>query len=121
MKKLPVTRSLWICCALLLASVAHANDFPTAERVRYVQECMRAHPGPQFEMTVKCACVLDALAQELSYDDYVTLSTISKASTIAGERGSEIRDAPSLMPQLKRYREQQAKADKSCFVVSNPR
>jgi hypothetical protein len=77
---------------------------------------MRAHPGPQFEMTNKCSCALDALASDVKYDDYVTMSTISKALSIGGERGGSIRDAPSLEPQVKRYRELQAKAERACFL-----
>jgi hypothetical protein len=110
-------RSLGILCMLLLANAAsHANDFPTVDRVLYVQDCMRAHPGSTFEMTIKCSCALDALARELTYDDYVTLSTISKAMSIGGERGSSVRDVPSYEPQLKRYRELQAKSEKGCFL-----
>jgi hypothetical protein len=37
---------------------------------------------------------------------------------MAGERGGAIRDAPSLAPQVKRYRELQAKAEKGCFINS---
>jgi hypothetical protein len=106
MKSLFRSRALPVLCPLLMASaVSHANDFPTVDRVLYVQECMRAHPGPAFEMTNKCSCALDALARELRYDDYVTLSTIGKAMSIGGERGSAVRDVPSYEPQLKRYRE----------------
>ena len=109
-------------CALLLASAAaRANDFPTMDRVLYVQECMRAHPGPQFEMINKCSCALDALARDLKYDDYVTLSTISKAMSIGGERGGTIRDAPSLEAQAKRYRGLQTKAEKGCFINTEAR
>jgi hypothetical protein len=109
--------SLITLCALLTASAAAcANDFPTVDRVLYVQECMRAHPGPQFEMTSKCSCALDALARDITYDDYVTMSTIAKAITIGGERGGTIRDAPSLESQAKRYRELQTKAEKGCFI-----
>jgi hypothetical protein len=104
------------CALLLAANPAHANDFPTVDRVLYVQECMRAHPGPQFEMINKCSCALDALSTTVKYKDYVTLSTIGKAMTIGGERGGAIRDVPSLEPQLKRYREAQAKAEKGCFI-----
>ena len=104
-------------CALLLASAAvRANDFPTVDRVLYVQECMRAHPGPQFEMVNKCSCALDALARDIKHADYVTMSTISKAISIGGERGASIRDVPTLEPQAKRYRELQAKAEKGCFI-----
>jgi hypothetical protein len=109
--------SLLTLCALLMASAAAgANDFPTMDRVLFVQECMRAHPGPQFEMTSKCSCALDALAKDLTYDDYVTMSTVSKAISIGGERGGTIRDAPSLELQAKRYRELQTKAEKGCFI-----
>ena len=108
-------------CVLLLAVPAQANDFPTADRVLYVQECMRAHPGPQFEMINKCSCALDALSTSVKYKDYVTMSTISKAISIGGERGSAIRDVPSLEPQLKRYKELQAKAEKGCFIKPDPK
>jgi hypothetical protein len=109
-------------CALLMASAAAcANDFPTVDRVLYVQECMRAHPGPRFEMANKCSCALDAFAEDVKYDDYVTMSTISKAISIGGERGGALRDAPSLEPQAKRYRELQTKAEKGCFINTEAR
>ena len=111
------SRLLLLWCALFLAAnAARANDFPTVDRVLYVHECMSAHPGPQFEMVSKCSCALDALAASVKYDDYVTMSTISKAMSIGGERGGAIRDAPSLEPQLKRYRELQSKAEKGCLI-----
>jgi hypothetical protein len=114
--------SLLKLCALLLPSAAAgANDFPTVDRVLYVQECMRAHPGPPFEMTNKCSCALDALAKDLKYDDYVTMSTISKAMSIGGERGGTIRDAPSLESQAKSYRALQTKAEKACFINTEAR
>jgi hypothetical protein len=117
MPRSPKTRSLVAWCLLLLAgSPALANDFPTVDRVLYVQECMRAHPGPQFEMINKCSCALDKLATSLKYKDYVTMSTIGKAMSIGGERGGAIRDVPSLEPQLKRYRALQSKAEQGCFI-----
>lgn len=105
--------------ALLLAAAggaASANDFPTVERVLYVQECVATHPGPQYEMVNKCACALDAMARELKFDDYVTLSTAAKATSIGGERGSYIREAPSMQKDIKRYKELQSKAEKGCFL-----
>lgn len=113
-RRLPVALA-W-CALLMVSSAARANDFPTADRVLYVHECMRVHPGSEFEMVNKCSCALDALAREVKYADYVTMSTISKARTIGGERGNAIRDVPSLEPQAKRYRELKAKAEKGCFL-----
>ena len=98
------------------ATAAQAHDYPTSERVVYVEACMRDHPGAHYEMLNKCSCVLDALAQALPYDDYVEMSTAANATTIGGERGSVIRDAPMLQDQIKQYKALQAQAQKRCFI-----
>jgi hypothetical protein len=96
---------------------AQANDYPTLDRVLYVQECIAAHPGVGvFEMTSKCSCALDALASELKHADYIELSTATKATTIGGERGGYIRDAEKLQTEIKRYRALQAKVKQGCFI-----
>ena len=110
-----------LLCALGLlaaAASASANDFPTVDRVLYVQECMKANPGQNFEMVNKCSCALDKLALKVKFDDYETMTTIVKAISIAGERGGDIRDNESLKPQIKRYRDLQSDVQKSCFLVS---
>jgi hypothetical protein len=108
---------LFLPLALLAAGAgALANDFPTVERVLYVQECVRANPGPHYEMVNKCSCALDALAAELKFDDYSTMITIANGMSIGGERGGAIRDTPSLAPDLKRYRELQVKVKRGCFI-----
>jgi hypothetical protein len=111
-------RALMSATLLLVGGVAAANDFPTVERVNYVQECMRTHPGPNFEMVNKCSCALDKLALKVKFDEYVTMTTIVKAVTIGGERGGELRDNESIKPQIKRYRDLQSEAQKSCFLSS---
>lgn len=109
-----------LAVALLTAAAAvqaRDNDFPTIDRVLYVQECMRAHPGLHYEMVNKCACALDRLASEVSYDDYVSMNTAANATTIGGERGGYIRDNESLQALIKRYKELQTRAKKACFVL----
>jgi len=93
-----------------------ANDFPTSERVIYVQECMRTHPGPHFEMINKCSCAVDAMASEVPYEDYVGMTTVVNAMSIGGERGGTLRDNESIKPQIKRYRDLQAKVQDACFL-----
>jgi hypothetical protein len=110
-------RFLLSSAVLALAAPAFANDFPTADRVVYVQECMRNNPGPNYEMVNKCSCALDKVAAELKFEEYTTMATISNGMTIGGERGGAIRDTPTLAPQLKRYRELQTKAKTSCFIT----
>ena len=98
------------------AGAAHAHDYPTSERVIYVEACMRDHPGPHYEMLNKCSCVLDAIARSLPYDDYVEMSTAANATSIGGERGAYIRDVPMLQEQIRKYKALQAQAQKSCFI-----
>lgn len=112
----PSRALLTLASLLAIGAPARANDFPTADRVNYVLECMRNHPGARFEMSSKCSCALDAIAKELSFDEYVELSTASKAMSIGGERGSAIRDVPSLEPGVKRYRALVTKAEAACFL-----
>ncbi len=121
---MPMKTTFRLLCLLGLLNVpiavhaaAPANDFPTVDRVLYVQDCIAAHPGTSnFEMTSKCSCALDALAKEIKYADYVQLSTASKATTIGGERGGYIRDSETLQADIKRYRALQAKVKKGCFI-----
>ena len=108
---------LSILAATLTAAVAaQANDFPTVARVLYVEDCIRANPGPYFEMVNKCSCALDALAKDVSHADYVQMSTASNANSIGGERGNTIRDTEMLQAKIKRFRELQTRAKKGCFI-----
>ena len=114
------TPRAWPLLALALLSAplaSRANDFPTVDRVLYVQECLRAHPGPQFEMVNKCSCAVDKVAAELPYDDYVTMSTAANATTIGGERGSYIRDTEGLQVLIRQYKALQTKVKKACFIL----
>jgi len=114
-----------LCCHLLAAVLAAAtpalvlaDDYPTADRVLYVQSCMRDHPGSTFEMLQKCSCALDTLARQLPHEQFVTMSTALNATTIGGERGSYIRDVDVLQKQIREFRQLQAQAMKSCFITA---
>jgi len=61
--------------------------------------------------------VLDAIAREVPYDDFVTMSTVVNATTIGGERGGTIRDAEPLQVQARKFRQLQAKARTSCMIA----
>jgi hypothetical protein len=103
-------------CVALPPATARAYDYPTAERVLYVEICMRDHPASHYEMLNKCSCAIDHIAQTLPYDDYVTMSTAANANSIGGERGSYIRDVDALQQQIRKFRALQTQAKKSCFI-----
>ena len=67
-KFVPVTLVL---CALILPSIADANDFPTQARVEYVLRCMDSHGGQTYEILYSCTCIIDKIADEIAYDEFV--------------------------------------------------
>ena len=101
--------------AALTSLPALANDFPTTERVSFVLECMREHPGAEFEMSSKCSCALDAIASEVSFDEYRTMHTAALANTISGERGGYYR-GKHWRGEVRKYDTVVAKAKKGCFI-----
>jgi hypothetical protein len=123
MKKKLLSRVCFVAGALAFAASAasaaaagKSHDYPTSDRVLYVQACMQAHPGHFYEMLSKCSCVLDTLATEIPYDDFVSMSTLVNANSIGGERGGVIRDNEPAQEQIKRYKALQSKAQKHCFL-----
>jgi hypothetical protein len=113
-----MTRLHPVALALLaLPTWACAYEYPTVERVIYVQACLHENPGGYYEMVNKCSCVIDRIARDVPYDDYVTMSTAANANSIGGERGSYIRDVESLQVQIRKFRQLQAQARTSCMIA----
>ena len=100
--------------ALLLfaATAAHANDFPTLARVEYVQECVN-RTGDQTHI-YQCSCVVDRIAEAMSYDQFVEASTYARYSTLPGEAGGIFRDTDDAKKKAKLYRTVEADAFRAC-------
>ena len=101
-----------------LNAVAHeGNDYPTAERVQFVEECMNDYPNKgRFEMVQKCSCLVDQLAKNYTYDQFVDMTTAAKAFTISGERGNVVRDTPMGQRLNAEYKKATAEAKGACFL-----
>ena len=100
---------------LAFAGGANAHDYTTVDRVEYVLECMRANGGEQ-QYLYKCACVIDTIAKEMTYDDYVESSSVARYQGMAGERMGVFRDPENMKDAAKRYRTLLAGAKKQCAV-----
>jgi hypothetical protein len=111
MKLLPV---LWLA-SLTAPATAQPNDFPTSGRVEYVLECMQKHDGKS-EFLYKCSCVIDRIAEAMSYEDYVAMSAALRDQTLPGERGGAFRDPPSVRAMAEKYKTVQANANQACHV-----
>lgn len=120
MKLLPLLAALFATTAAVAAPPKAGHDYPTIERVLYVQQCMRDNPGPFYEMANKCSCALDRIAAEIPLDDFVEMNTVVNAMTIGGERGSELRDNAGAKKQVTRWKELQARVKPACFIGTGP-
>lgn len=110
------SQSMFVLAMVIFAPLCRANDFPTAGRVEFVLDCMRDHAGERFELLNKCSCVIDRLAEKYKYDDFVEAQTMAKAVSIAGERGSTMRDNEDAQNAARRYRADVGDDARACYL-----
>lgn len=104
----------------LLPGTAAANDFPTQARVEFVLGCMNDQGGQSYDNLYKCVCVVDAVAAEMSHEEFAQAQVFSQLRSTAGERGGVFRDpeqARSLVEKLAAVLE---RARAQCFVKAAP-
>jgi len=105
---------------VLLPGIGAANDFPTQARVEFVLGCMNEQGGQSYDSLYKCVCVVDAVAAEMSHEEFAQAQVFSQLRSTAGERGGVFRDpeqARSLVAKLAAVLE---RARAQCFVKPAP-
>jgi len=112
-----MSKRVWLATLALAvaAPAALAYDYPTADRVQYVLECMYRNGGSSVYV-YKCSCVIDVIAKKYMYDEWINTSTIARYQSLPGEGGGVFRDTEENRSAAKRYREVEADADKMCNV-----
>jgi hypothetical protein len=111
------TRLLLVLLPALLAGSALAHDYPTVDRVQFVEACIRDHSDRhRQEMIYKCSCAIDALAEQFAYDEFVEASTAFYAGQVAGERGAQVRESTLGQDLAGRFRKAQADAFRHCLI-----
>jgi hypothetical protein len=106
---------LWAATA---AAATPSNDYPTAARVEYVQDCMAR--GGRLADLYKCSCVIDQLAQQLTYDEFVEAATFAHYASLGGEGGGIFRDTQEARERAKLYRSLEATARRHCGLGVSP-
>jgi hypothetical protein len=76
--------------------------------------------GGKLENLYKCSCVIDRLAEKLTYDDYVEASTFAHYSSLPGEGGGIFRDPDRAKERAKLYRTLESAAYKTCGLTQPP-
>jgi hypothetical protein len=100
-----------------VCSAPPVHDYPTHVRVEYVNECAAKHGG-KLSQVYQCSCVIDDIANTLSYDDFVEASTFAKYSSLPREGGGIFRDSEQAQSKAKLYRELEKRAYRECGLES---
>jgi hypothetical protein len=64
----------------------------------------------------QCACAIDHIAQQLTYDEFVEAQTFARYSTLPGEAGGIFRDPEDAKKKAKLYRQIESEAFRACNV-----
>ncbi|WP_413205981.1 hypothetical protein [Rhodospirillum sp. A1_3_36] len=106
----------WFQVAPLYAAdmAERLNDYPTEARADYVFACMAAN-GQNRESLRKCSCSIDAIAEILPYEDYVTAETVLSMQQGSGERMSMFKTMAVATEAVRTLRRAQAEAEMLCF------
>lgn len=111
-----ITFLVFPLAASALSGRAAAFDYPTVDRVEYVHVCMRDHPEQAQAMVYKCSCAIDAIAKQMTYEQFIESSTAANAYTIGGERGETVRNYAPAKKLADKFKDIQAQARKGCFI-----
>lgn len=77
-----------------------------------------ARAGSRLEDLYKCSCIIDRLAEKLSYDEYVEAATFAHYSTLPGEGGGIFRDPDIAKQKAKLFRTLESNAYRACGLNS---
>ena len=119
-----MTRLLRIALLLplmLLPREGAANDFPTQARVEFVLGCMNEQGGQSYENLYGCVCLDDAIAGEMSHDEFEQAQVFSQLRSTAGERGGVFRDPDQARTLVAKLEGALERGRARCFPGSRPK
>jgi hypothetical protein len=106
---------IMLAALVLLPASALANDYPTAVRADYVLGCMASNGNTRMALE-KCACAIDAIAEQIPFSRYEEAETALRMQAAPmGERGAMFRDPPEIRRAVEALRQAQAEATLRCF------
>ena len=101
----------------VLPALSMANDFSTATRVQYVNDCMAANPKLNvYEATHKCSCVVDKIAEVFTQTEFEDINVGYMYKNLPADRGATFRDDDGIQKGLKLYEKTSADAYKECRI-----
>jgi hypothetical protein len=111
-----VRKIMFLLSSVMFASIVSANEYPTLERVDHVLTCMKTNGGQNVDNMYACACEIDVIAQQVSFDDFTEARTFEIYKRMPGERGGLFRDSERAEELVSKLDAARADAKKRCFV-----
>lgn len=93
-----------------------ANDFPTQARVEFVLSCMSERGGQSYDTLYPCVCIIDRIAEEMSYAEFAEAQVFRQLRSTAGERGGLFRDPEQAVTLAEKLEAATAHAEDRCVV-----
>lgn len=111
-------RALIVALAWLLPGLSMANDFPTQARVEFVLGCMNEQGGQTYDTLYPCVCLIDMIANEMSYEEFSEAQVFSQLRSTPGERGGVFRDPDQAKSLTQKLMAATERGKAACFVRS---
>ena len=73
-------------------SAVTANDYPTAERVEYVLNCLQDMGRNSMDDLQTCSCRIDSISSNVPFETYGYAVTYERNKRMTGEKGGVFRD-----------------------------
>lgn len=106
---------LWSSSAL--AATPPENSYPTQARVEYVFDCMQQLGGVNYDNLYKCSCSIDRIADQISYEDFVTMDTFARGQRAGGERPEILREGRLAESSRSQFAKVKHRAAEQCLIA----
>ena len=87
------------------------------DRALFIQECMALENSQKYETLYACACTLDKIAEEMSYQEYVEADSYLRMRNMRGERGGMFRSGKQARNLRKHFSDVKNRAEAACFSL----
>jgi hypothetical protein len=113
-----INKAVPLILLLGFSSVVTANDFPTAERVEYVMNCLHDDMKRTAMADLQtCSCRIDSIASTMPFEIYTYAVTYDRNKRMTGEKGGVFRDNKSGKEFSKKLKVAQETAKGQCKQV----
>jgi hypothetical protein len=111
---MPALGAVALASVALEAPRAAPADYPTETLADYVFGCMATN-GQSQEALRRCSCSIDAIAEKVSYEDYVKAETVLSLQQVPGGERTVMFRTPWAQAMVDKLRQAQVEAELRCF------